>query len=161
MVTRETTRHFPGHQKTTRANTSSRGNRKMLGEKPEPPISMNLLHTETVRANYVQVTNINNFKAGKIADYVAEWKQITSDQSILDLVTGYHMEFNDKPVQYALPRHIQMSDKESIAVMSEINKLLAKGVLVEAQHQEGEFLSTIFTRPKKDSSQTHFKSETT
>ena len=29
---------------------------------------MNLLHTETVTANYVHVTNVNNFKAGKIAD---------------------------------------------------------------------------------------------
>lgn len=45
-----------------------------------------------------------------------------------------------------------MSDRENVIVMSEIKTLLAKGVIVEAQHQEVEFLSTIFTRNKKEGS---------
>ena len=58
---------------------------------------------------------------------ITEWKQIASDQSILDFVTGYHIEFNHKSVQHSPARHIRMSDRENIIVMSEIKELLAKG----------------------------------
>ena len=33
---------------------------------------------------------------------------------------------------------------------NEIAKLVLKGVLIESSHEQGEFLSTVFLRPKKD-----------
>ena len=50
------------------------------------------------------------------------------------------------------PRAVKLSSKESDIATTEIKKLLTKGVIREATHVPGEFISTIFTRPKKDGS---------
>ena len=44
-----------------------------------------------------------------------------------------------------------MGEEEFQNITTEINKLLRKGVIVETNHTEGEFIS-IFWRPKKDRS---------
>ena len=40
--------------------------------------------------------------------------------------------------------------QEKQVIDNEIGKLLAKGVIVPTTHEEGEYTSPIFTRPKKD-----------
>ena len=40
--------------------------------------------------------------------------------------------------------------KQHAIVKAEINKLLTKGVIIPAAQETGEFISTIFLRPKKD-----------
>ena len=44
------------------------------------------------------------------------------------------------------------SSKEAQIISTEVNKLLAKRVITKASHSAGEFVSTVFTRPKKDGS---------
>jgi len=39
------------------------------------------------------------FKAGQLVDYVDNWKLITSDQEILSMVQGLHIEFQSIPFQ--------------------------------------------------------------
>ena len=34
-----------------------------------------------------------NFKAGSIKDHIANWKSVTTDPVILDVVKHYHKEF--------------------------------------------------------------------
>lgn len=50
------------------------------------------------------------------------------------------------------PRAVILSSRESDIATTEIKKLLTKGVIRKATHVPGEFISTIFTRPKKDGS---------
>ena len=50
------------------------------------------------------------------------------------------------------PRAVIVSSRESDIATTEIKKLLTKGVIRKATHVPGEFISTIFTRPKKDGS---------
>ena len=45
--------------------------------------------------------------------------------------------------------HLAYTDKEVETISAEIKKLDLKGVLLKSSHEEGEFLSTIFLRPKK------------
>ena len=55
------------------------------------------------------------------------------------------------PCQSAVP-HITFSKGDDLIIAGEINKLLEKGVINKATHCDTEFISTVFTRPKKDGS---------
>ena len=79
-----------------------------------------------------------------------KWETLTSDASILQIISGDCIEFlSDPPSQVSpppnsLPRnHMSLVDKE-------IKSLLDKGVIVSCDHEPGEFISPIFTVPKKD-----------
>lgn len=68
------------------------------------------------------------------------------------MVLGCHIDFDDnieEPSQMH-SRVTQVSVQESALIDAEVQKLLAKGVLEEAEHCEGEWLSTVFLRPKKN-----------
>ena len=49
-----------------------------------------------------------------------------------------------------IPKQQKFSEKESALIDAEIQKLLGKQVIYESQHEDGEFISPIFLRPKKD-----------
>ena len=73
-----------------------------------------------------------------------------SDASILQIISGDRIEFlSDPPSQVShppnsIPRdHMSLDDKE-------IKSLQDKGVVVSCNHEPGEFISPIFTVPKKD-----------
>ena len=74
------------------------------------------------------------------------------DPDVLDWVEHWHLEFIDgvSPVQKTDYKIIQFSDAESAIIDSEIVKLLNKGVIVESTHSQGEFVSSIFLRLKKN-----------
>jgi hypothetical protein len=67
-------------------------------------------------------------------------------------VEGYKLEFDSIPNQFACPKRMFTNAKESQIVAAEIGKLLNKRVIHKVMHTEGEFLSNIFLRPKKDGS---------
>ena len=84
--------------------------------------------------------------------FVPAWKDITDDPEVLDWVEHCHLEFIDdvSPVQEPDYKVIKFNDTESAIIDSEIVKLLNKGVIVEAPHSQGEFVSSIFLRLKKN-----------
>ena len=84
--------------------------------------------------------------------FSSAWENITSDEYILDVVKGYKIEFVDNavPRQTHIPLEIGFNAQECGIIDQEIVKLLDKGVLVESQHDDGEFISNIFLRHKKD-----------
>ena len=94
---------------------------------------------------------VPKFVAGNLATHVQSWRSITSDPSILEMVAGYFLEFDDMPFQPVLP-HSSFSKGEELIIAAEIKKLLEKGVINEATHCANEYISTVFTRPKKDGS---------
>ena len=60
----------------------------------------------------VQVPQIQT--STSIAQYVHEWRKITSDQKVINMVQGIRLEFEDiLPVQTSIPRPIKFSDKDS------------------------------------------------
>ena len=42
---------------------------------------------------------VSNFQAGRLSSYVEQWKLLTSDEFILDMVTGAHIELLSTPFQ--------------------------------------------------------------
>ena len=92
----------------------------------------------------------NEFVAGGVSLKLKAWEQLTSDPEILDLVRGVKLEFTEKPVQNKIPNEIKFSKQEEILVRQELDKLLHLGVIQESSIQEGDWVSNIFARPKKE-----------
>ena len=82
----------------------------------------------------------------------AAWQAITSDTTILNLIEGYELEFenSEPPVQPFIPRPYKLGNDEVRAVNEEIDRLHAMGVIEHSLPESGEFISNIFTRKKKD-----------
>ena len=55
-------------------------------------------------------------------------------------------------MQFTTPRPIKFSSQETANVNAQISKFLEKGIIVESSHEEEEFISNVFLRPKKDGS---------
>ena len=119
-------------------------------DNPDKPIEHLLPATSTVSISSPPCNNV--YIAGNIARHFSVWQTLTSDPYILSIVQGCQLEFCDPPCQVQAPRAVKLSSKEKNITTIEINKLLSKGVIREATHVPGEFISTIFTRPKKDGS---------
>ena len=94
-----------------------------------------------------------NFSVGQLKDRVVSWESLIRDQVILDAIKHYHIEFEaNTPVQPCPLKRIHFSPGEGEIITKEISKLLNKGVLENTEYAQGDFLSTIFVRPKKDGS---------
>lgn len=92
----------------------------------------------------------NDNIGGRLKQFFPQWCCLTSDQFILDSVQHYKIEFAQLPEQESVPQEINFTPQEQIIIEEEISKLLKKGVITEASHCRGEYISTIFIRPKKD-----------
>ena len=77
---------------------------------------------------------------------------LTSDEFILDMVTGAHIELLSTPFQVKCPQKKLFSSKERLVIDSEIISLLANGVIVPSVTEPGEYISPIFITPRKDGS---------
>ena len=79
---------------------------------------------------------------------------VSSDPEVLETVTGQYtyIEFDSLPMQVKPFMQPKLLEIQKETVDSEITQLLKKEVIQPCQHKAGEFISPIFTRPKKDGS---------
>ena len=83
--------------------------------------------------------------------YSSKWGKYTSDSEILQTVKGMRIKFAEGPPnQTFVPHELFLSSTEKLAIDQEIARLLEIGVIEVSVHEAGEFVSTIFTRLKKD-----------
>ena len=93
---------------------------------------------------------IQCFKAGNISKFYSKWLELTSDPEVLNTVNGQSIEFTTTPYQDQVPAQKKFSAEESNIIQCEINKLLQKEVVKLTSHEPGQFISTMFLRPKPD-----------
>ena len=85
--------------------------------------------------------------------YSSQWALITNDKYILEAIEGYLIEFKDNsppPKQTRIPYEYKRDKEQTTAIDAEIEKLLSKGVIEETRHEDDQFVSNIFSRPKKN-----------
>lgn len=92
------------------------------------------------------------FKAGSLSNNIKFWKELTSDFVILNHIKSYKIEFSQKPVQNYVPFQYRFSKEENTFIEKQIKEFLSKEIIKNVEHEEGEFISNIFLRPKKDGS---------
>ena len=90
-----------------------------------------------------------NYTAGRASQCLFEWQKITADRVILNHVKGLTIDFSEMPNQTWIPKPIHFSQKEKQYLGTEIAQLLQMQVIEQTEHCEGEFISVIFLRPKK------------
>ena len=96
---------------------------------------------------------VHCFKAVGLREYYNQWQALTSDHEILQMILGQPIEFTRTPYQRVVSKEEKILNlDEQYVIDTEIDKLLAKGVLTPSSHKEGEYISPIFTRAKKDGS---------
>ena len=100
------------------------------------------------------IANQTPFKADGLQYFLHEWKKITSDPFILDAVTHCHIEFDWVPEALSgasRPYH-SFTEAEQTIIDNEIEKFLLKGIIRLSLYEDGQVISPIFVRPKKDGS---------
>ena len=96
---------------------------------------------------------LDQYVGGNISNHFAEWVNITKDTFVLDIVrSGLKIDFFKRPVCYNIKPSYLMSDTEKDTINSEIEKLLQKRIIVPTSYNKGDFVSSIFTRPRSDGS---------
>ena len=101
--------------------------------------------------------NVLNFpnnlpQAGRLKHFLATWEQITKDPWVLQVVSGYQIEFLDNPVQRNTPPPIPSSLDHQTIIDQEVWELLSKEAVHFVQPdslQEPGFISSLFVIPKK------------
>ena len=89
---------------------------------------------------------------GRTNLFYDNWHTITQDPFVLTMVRGVELNFVSLPSQSNLPGCLVSDPAEKVLVDVEITKLLEKGAVKEVTSCEGEFISNIFLRPKKNGS---------
>ena len=89
-----------------------------------------------------------SFTAGKLAAHFSQWQSLTSDPEILETVSGCKIEFDTIPSLNKVMVHAVLSETQTESV----SNLLRKQAIEACDHEAGEHISPIFTRPKKDGS---------
>ena len=97
--------------------------------------------------------DVKNFQAGKVAHCLPEWQKLTSDVEVLQIAKGDIIEFEQDNVpskHYAHPCSLSIEEKK--AITSELHDLLDQNIIKLSHREQNEFVSSIFTRPKPNSS---------
>ena len=88
------------------------------------------------------------FIPGNIQYHIEQWEKLTSDQRVLECVSGYKIDFLSEPVQNCMPRQYHLSQEQGEIVETQISDLLYKGVITEIPIYDVNFVSNVFIRPK-------------
>ena len=65
--------------------------------------------------------------SGRIRHFLLNWEKLTSNKSILNMVNGLELNFLPEPVQYKVPKSMNMLKEEKMLIEQEIQGLLRKG----------------------------------
>lgn len=96
-----------------------------------------------------------NFKAGRLSSYVEQWKLLTSDKFILDIVSCAHIELSSPPIQAKWSTENLSTNNKRRIIVPEIKTLLCERCYYSPSVSEpGKFISPISLRPQKDGSYT-------
>ena len=84
--------------------------------------------------------------------FLPKWQEITYDRTILNIIKhGLRINLTDIPSQGHIAQH-SFSDHEKEVIDKEITQLTAKKVVTQSSLEEGDCISPIFLKPKKDGS---------
>ena len=90
---------------------------------------------------------------GRLKHFLPQWKALTSDPFILNMVTGMDIPLENRQPQVSIPPELVFSEAEKQAADEQIQTLLNKRAIVECFHiGPDDFVSNVFLRPKKGGS---------
>ena len=93
--------------------------------------SLQELQATLMSSLYAMLQVCNNLASSQMQNYIVNWKRITSDPFILDVVAHCHIDFEDEPLLRSNIARLQctFSTSEQIIIDNEIEKVLEKGII--------------------------------
>ena len=92
---------------------------------------------------------MTHFQGGQISNKIFQWRSLTSDRHILDIIKGDRIDFiTIPPINHYAINAIEVADET--LVQSELDKLLSKGIIKKTFHEPVEYVSPIFITYKSD-----------
>ena len=88
--------------------------------------------------------------AVRVKNFAKNWKKLTKDPAVWNIVHAYQIPFIEHPYQTSLPVGGKITPDKKELVEEEINQMLKKGAIIKVDPSPDQFLSNIFTVPKKD-----------
>lgn len=88
--------------------------------------------------------------AGNIRNKIQFWSMLTSDMIILDYVKGISIDFTCTPPNKRFLKELNLSSQERVMVNNKLQSFIEQEVIEKTLHCKDEYISHIFTRPKKD-----------
>ena len=104
------------------------------------------IHTHLAQMDLINIPDPGQV-GGRIAHYLANWQQITTDQNVLQTVKGYQIEFASLPTHMGNPK---FGVVESQNIDIEVQTMLEKGAIERVHPTVGQFVGHVFLRPKKN-----------
>ena len=104
--------------------------------------SVTLIHPVVRKLFIEEIPNLP--LAGRLSQFVKQWKKVTRDQEILSIVKGYQIPFTNLPLEEKSLNTIKMLEQQSLLFDQEISELLEKGAVQKAETIQEEFLSNLF-----------------
>ena len=95
------------------------------------------------------IARCHTFAAGCFGHSLGTWKEITSDKEILSTVMEIKIGFDEPPQQQFLSTCKRPASEEAVIDL-EVKKRLSKSVIEPTGHSQGEIISVVFVRIKKD-----------
>ena len=132
---------------TTKVNLIPKPSASML---PHPTWLSSLQHVHPMIKDIFPITEVISPLAGRIQKFLANWKLLTTDKNILNIVKGWEVPLLDLPTQTRLPQAIKMNSLEEKVMDQEVESMLAKGAIRVAIPKPDQFLSNVFVTPKKE-----------
>ena len=99
------------------------------------------------------LSRVTSPQAGRIQKFLINWKMITNDPQILNIVKGWEIPLLSTPHQGRQPHDVTMNSTETAAADREVESMLAKGAIREAIPKSDQFVSNFFVTPKKEDNQ--------
>jgi hypothetical protein len=105
-----------------------------------------------VITSHREIQLIQKILRRKTNKIIGNWRKITSDKFILDIVQQCHLEFDNdiKPSQLILPFQMCFDKIQEKEIDNEIDNLLRLGVIKQVNFDKDQYISSIFTVPNKD-----------
>ena len=89
---------------------------------------------------------------GRLRYFLAKWSQITSDPSVLKMITGMEIDLWKLPKQATPPSPLHFNEKETADTDTLTQELLSKNTITTSGKEQGHFISTIFLCHKPNGS---------
>ena len=133
---------------TTEAKVSMKVHHQVVNMLSTPDWLPALQYVHPDLVSLFSITHVTSPLAGRTQKFLENWKKITRDRAILDIVKGWEIPLLEAPIQGKLPQAVRMNCEEELAMDLEIESMLTKGAIREAIPKPDQFISNIFVTPK-------------
>lgn len=84
--------------------------------------------------------------------FIDNWKSITNDEFLLEVISGFTIPFRVEPFQRNEPHELKLERDDKVHMDLAIDALMKSGAIVESKQENGQFVSNIFPVQKSDGS---------